>query len=430
MGGGKDQEQANKQLGKQSAYQEGQQKEFDIRNKADLEESRSKGNDLYKSLYGGYGSLAGDPNAPGGWGSTSGGGGGGGGGFVPPSANDPRFKDVESSYRNFMDTGGWEPDVRKAQQGRIDSLTEIGKTGGLTEEEKQRARGGGYYEEFAKTGGYSDRDLANIRSRANSGVPAAFSRMKAEGDRFANIQGGAGPGRSIMMGRLGRQQAAGAADASLNAEIGIKDKVNQGRQWGTQGMSTSELSLQDLLSKNKLSGLMGGNQSQQQMMESIMGGRQWGTGGLQGMAENDRQAAMQAAASSAAGDRWSQEFGLRQKLAGLGGLESLYGSSPDEYMRNKQFALDSSGVYGSGVGQAAMGQKTGNKSGWDTAAQIGGAVAGGLGGVMTGGMSSLAGGLMSGMAGGGAGGMQGTGQMASPYGQFGQPNQKFMGWAQ
>ena len=423
MGGGKDQAEANKQLGAQSKYQEGQQKEFDVRNKADLDTSRAKGDTAYKDLYSGYSSLI---NPMTGQPMSSGSGGGGGGGYSPSS--DPRFKSVEDSYKNFMDTGGWEPDVRAKQQGRIDSLTEIGRTGGLTEEEKLRARGGGGYEEFAKTGGLNDRDISNIRSRANSGVPAAFSRMKAEGDRFANVQGGAGPGRSIMMGRLGRQQAAGAADASLNAELGIKDKVNQGRQWGIGGMSSSELSLQDLLSKNKLSGLMGGNQSQQAMMESIMGGRHWGTGGMQGMAENDRQAAMSASASGAANDRWAQEFGLRQKLAGLGGLESLYsGPGAGEYNTNKDYALQSSGAYGSGVGQASMGQKTGNTSVWDNVAKVGGAASGIMGGVMSGGLTSVAGGLMGGMGGGGL--TMGGQPQASPYGQFAYNPKQFTGWA-
>lgn len=393
MGGGKDQKQANQQLTQQAGYQGQQQKEFDIRNKADLDASRGRADDLYKSMYEGYGSLAGTPGA-GGIGA-SGGGGGGGGVSVP---YDPRFGSVEAMYKQFMDTGGWEPDVRKAQQGRIDKLTEIGTTGGLTEEEKARARGGGYFEEFAKTGGYSDKDRANIRARATSGIPAMYAQMKAQADRGANIQGGYGPGRSVLAGRLGRQQAESLSGAARDAEIGIMEKVNQGRQWGTQGMSTSELNLQDLLSKNKLSGLGGASDIQHKMMESIMGGRQWGTGGLQGLAESDRAAQMSAAAANAAGGRADREFDLRAKLAGLEGLGSLYTSSPDEYMQNKGFALKSAGTYGTEVGNASMGLKTGNKSAWDTVGNIAGSVAGGLTGGFGGGW-------------GGRGGGEGVGQV-------------------
>ena len=398
MGGGKDQKQANQQLAQQHQYQSNQQQQFDTRNTADLNASRERGDQLYGDLYKGYNSLA---NAQ----PVAGGGGGGGGGYQLPGV-DPRYNDVEAMYKSYMGGGGWEPDVKKAQQGRIDSLTEFGKTGGMTEEEKYRLRGQGNYEEFSKTGGLSDKDRANIRARGTSGIPAMYQQMADAQRRQQSIAGGYGPGGAVMAGRMARQQGAGMADAARNAELGIQEQVNQGRKWGTEGLTSSETALQDILSRNKLQGTQAANTAQQGMMDSIISGQKWGTEGEQGIANMyqgraDQQAQINAsaAANSAANDRWAQEFNARQKLAGLEGLGSLYGGQGSgEYNVNKDFALQSAGGYGSAVGNAAMGQKTGNRSAWDTVGNIAGAVAGGMTG-----LGSI--GSVAGMFGGGGGGM-------------------------
>jgi len=183
------------------------------------------------------------------------------------------------------------------------------------------------------------------------------------------------------------------ADAALNSELGIQQQVNQGRQWGGTGMSGSELSLQDLLTRNKLGATTGAGTMTQNMQESLMGGQQWGTQGEKGIADMyqgraDQQAsinaagAANAASGSAANDKWAQEFNARQKALGLEGLGSLYaGQGSGEYNLNKDFALQSAGDYGSIQNQGSVAQKSGNKSPWDTVGQVAGAVAGGMTGL-------------------------------------------------
>lgn len=395
MGGGKDQKTANKNLEEQTKYQGVQQKSFDTRNENDLNASRGRADDMYGSLRGGYQGLIDREAPPGGWGGIGGGGGGGGGsrasgyGMI---ADDPRLKDVEGSYRKFMETGGWDAAAKGGQQGRIDTLTQFGKSGGISDEDKARMRGGGVYDEFAKTGGLNAQDQSNIRQRGTSTIPAMYSRLNQEAARGRSISGGQGPGAAVLAGRMARGQQAGVADAALNTELGIKNQVNQGRQWGAQGMTSSEGALQDQLSRNTIQGTMGAADLQKGMQESIMGGQQWGTGGINQLAEStmgrqERAAASQAAASNtnagidASNARWGEEFGLRQKEAGLEGLQNLYTSSPDEYMRNKDMALNSAGGFGATTGNLATAQKTGNKSAWDTVGQIAGSVAGGMTGI-------------------------------------------------
>lgn len=382
MGGGKDQKQANQMIN-QNAQQEVQRgNRFDARNQEDLTASRAKGDDLYNQMKAGYTSLLTPAQAaisPGG-----GGGGGGGGSFNPSASGDPRFKEVENQYRDFSTTGGWSPERTASMQGNINAFKDISRTGGVDEEGKNRMRGNGVFDEFQRTGGYSEGDKANIRSRATSVIPAMYSRLRDEAGRMSSVQGGYGPGKVAMMSRLARQNASGLSDASRDAELGIMDKVNQGRQWGTEGMSNAEGNLQGLMSRNKLTSLTGAADTEMGMVNSINQGKMYGTSGIGGLAENDRQAAAQAAAlaqsagaQSAAQDRWAQEFQLRQKMAGLEGLGSIYDSGgPGEYQANKQFDLSNRNNNSGIVGDMATRQKSGNRSAWDT---VGGFAGGALG---------------------------------------------------
>lgn len=93
------------------------------------------------------------------------------------------------------------------------------------------------------------------------------------------------------------------------------------------------------------------------LVDRVNQGRQWGTGGLEGRAESDRSAAMSAASANAAADRYSQEFALRQRSMGLEGLASLYGGrGSEEYNYNKEYGLNERGLtedsYGRNIDQS------------------------------------------------------------------------------
>jgi hypothetical protein len=82
-------------------------------------------------------------------------------------------------------------------------------------------RANGTYEEFAKTGGVSDADKVNLRSRGNAVIPSYYAQMIADADRLNTAQGGFNPGALAMRARLGRDQAAGAQKAATDTELGI-----------------------------------------------------------------------------------------------------------------------------------------------------------------------------------------------------------------
>jgi hypothetical protein len=462
MGGGKEKSSANQQLDEAAQWEKQKRDRFDQQNTQDLADSKQRTSGVYDTLLNRYTSLAGGGgpstySATGGAdqmaaakaagfkdtpvsGSSSGGGGGG----VPgqPGYNwreDPRFSAVDKKYADFMDTGGvemdrlrrgdstydsvrdnggYDPEMKATLTKNLDTIQGIGGelhdfgAGGINREMSPevmaRMRGGGVFDEFAKTGGFNDRDIQNIRARANSAVPSTFGRIKDEANRQSAISGGYGPGKAALMGRLGRDQTAAEGDTRLGTEIGIKNQVNAGRQWGGTSMAGSEGVLQAQLSDREraaagmrmeslrgaadvtgqafqgrkgMADTMTGNrlqatdlQGRQELNSQGMrqSGMQFGSQGLQSRSEgdrayerqvleSDRAAAMASGANSAANDRWQQEFDFRKEQAGLEGLGSLYSSNPTEYQTNKNFDLQNRQQGTSGITNPADSRLRGNQ---------------------------------------------------------------------
>lgn len=95
------------------------------------------------------------------------------------------------------------------------------------------------FAEFARTGGFSPTDLANIRARAVSPVRAVYANAMQNVNRQRALQGGYSPGYNVMQGRLARQQSSGISDAATNAEAGIAEMVQKGKLAGLQGLSST-----------------------------------------------------------------------------------------------------------------------------------------------------------------------------------------------
>lgn len=409
MAGGKDQKDANAMIRQTQAKTNAGSDALQTRNNSDLDEAKQRATDLYGTLRNSYGSLASGAVPPGAAPSAVGNAGGGGGGgapapaALPDSARGGRNALMEESlggYRDFAKTGGWDANRTASMDQNIAGLKSIGQTGGINDADAARMRGGGVYDEYAKTGGLSDADRSNIRTRATSTIPSMFGSLKNEANRAATVQGGYGPGRSALMSRFGRQQAGAGADAALNAELGIADRVNSGRLAGAGGMAQSEGALQSLRTGNQLAGLRGASDVESGMVNSVNQGKMFGTQGVAGQGEADRAAAMGArdadlrerslgmagSAQAQSQANWERAFAADQQNRGLEGLSSLYGGQGSgEYNFNKGYGLDTVGQQ-SGMGLAAGSQlKSGNKSWMDYAAPIMGAAAGGL----TGGLSSF-----------------------------------------
>lgn len=96
------------------------------------------------------------------------------------------------------------------------------------------------FQDFAKTGGFSAADLANIRARAVSPVRAVYANAQQNVNRQRALQGGYSPGFGVLQARMAREQGQGISNAATDAEAAIAQMVQQGKLAGLQGMAGTE----------------------------------------------------------------------------------------------------------------------------------------------------------------------------------------------
>ena len=272
-----------------------------------------------------------------------GGGEGGGGGGVMPRGywggfGGPGEGSVSTDQQRDFLTGGYldiysnikELDKpEKIESGELkETLGEYKKfrdTGGITKENVERIRGLGGFDEFAKTGGYSPEAIANIKAQALAPIGSFASGTRDELARRAAVQGGYSPGFDAAGRQLQRDASRAIADTSLAANVGIQDRVNQGRMWGLSGVSSTEAALAEMQNRNRLMGL----------------------GGEQGIGTNLSNISAQDIQNLTQRDLFNIQNSQNMKLAGLGGLGGLYEGSMgrqenayDRELRSYENSLD------------------------------------------------------------------------------------------
>lgn len=175
---------------------------------------------------------------------------------------------LTSQYKGMLETGPSRVSLGGgvSSPGKVDvsdlrnTLPEYQKfrdTGGLSAENIERMRGMGGFEEFAKTGGYTAPQLANIKAQAISPIGSFATGTRDELARRRSVQGGYAPGFDAANRQLQRDTSRAIADTSLNANIALQDRINQGRQWGIGGLSAAESGLAGMQTGNRLAALGG-----------------------------------------------------------------------------------------------------------------------------------------------------------------------------
>lgn len=345
-------------------------------------ENTQVGTNRDDEIYGGYKNLADtggvDPAAKAallgtsnfGASGGSGGGGGGGGAAVPRQdyfsgigkLDKTQYDNAEAAFTNIDKTG--------AQN--------MADTGGLDAGAMDRMTGMGGFQEFAKTGGYTDEDKSNIRAKALSPISAFDTNMRNDMSTRRATQGGYSPGFDASSRALQRDTSRNIADTSLNAELGIKDKVNAGKQWGISGGAGAEQSAQQLKTGNELAG----SQLKAQIETNIASGKMSAADGRARIAEVQQQtdlatasgrtqrdiAEMQVAAANgnaaasrelakaelaAQNQRFTMELEQSGKIAGLGGMNSVYGNNMDRELNIDNSQSGSNVSFGGLRGQQA-----------------------------------------------------------------------------
>ena len=316
------------------------------------------------------------------WGNVGGSGGGGYGGWSAPKLGTSAYQGLSSAFANAYrpdynesdtgfrrlssKTGGFDESKLGQIYGNIDTLTGIGETGGITDEDKANILRSQMLEQ-EKTGGYSDQDKALIRAKSAASSPAYFSALKDNLERQRAQTGNLANAGAVNF-KLARQGAQQQGQDRIDQEMKLQESVRAGKERAGQYLSQKGLDLAGLRTANQLQGARSagdlGLSTQQgitaNQMEALRGLQssqtnlgQWGLGqaggldqfGLQraggldqwGLAQAQLDA--QAAASNAAGgaasgyasardkaefEQWVTEYGNQQKQYGIGGLNDLY----------------------------------------------------------------------------------------------------------
>lgn len=165
------------------------------------------------------------------------------------------YNQAAQGFGNIISSGGAVPN-QGAIKGDIRELQDWGRNS-ISPEDMARMRGGGGYEEFARTGGYSPQAIAELKLNAAQVPQSFFSSLAGMNSRNQAVSGGQNPGFTAQQIALARERGRGATQAKLDADIGVNEAVNAGRRWGIGGMSDSENAVQQLLSRNRLAALSG-----------------------------------------------------------------------------------------------------------------------------------------------------------------------------
>jgi len=214
------------------------------------------------------------------------------------------FGEAQGLYRGFSNNGG-------IDENRMRGAHPVFQDIANNQDIQNRFRAGGTYEEFNKTGGVSAAEAANLRSRGTSVIPAYYARMKAEADRAGSLQGGYGPGAGALKSRLARDSASASQSAALDTELGISDRVREGRMFGAQGMSQAEAALQG----TRLGAAGSLDTSEANIQNSLQRGRMFGAQGIHGISSE------QAAIATGNANR-----NLNRDQFGMGMQADLYNS--------------------------------------------------------------------------------------------------------
>lgn len=129
---------------------------------------------------------------------------------------------------------------------------------------------------MANTGGLSEGDKSNLRSRAISPIRAVYGNTLRNVERQKALQGGYSPGYTTAMGRFNRDMGQGVSDATTNAEAAIAEMVQRGKlgglgAWGSGLSGMSGALLGALGGQNSALGGMTGAYSATPGLSSLFG---------------------------------------------------------------------------------------------------------------------------------------------------------------
>jgi len=124
-----------------------------------------------------------------------------------------------------------------------DELMNLAQTGGVTQQDRDAIQRP-LLMEYEKTGGYDDKQLADIRGRSNAAIPGFYNSLQDQLKRRRSVSGGyGGAGYDAASRAMTRDSAIESGNAARDTEVDIADKVRSGKLEATNQLSANELSL-------------------------------------------------------------------------------------------------------------------------------------------------------------------------------------------
>lgn len=238
-----------------------------------------------------------------------------------------QYNPIMSGYMGLAGDGGYSAGSKSNIMGDISGLREMGRTGGIDDASAARMRGGGVYDEMAKTGGYSDSQKADMMHQSVNSIQSGQKNTQNQLNNRKVVQGGFSPGFDAASNNLRRTSAQDASNAALNARVGIQEQVNQNRITGAGGMANSENALDTLKTGNQYRGLMGASSQEMGMNNSIAGNQLSALGGARQTGDSMNNVDQQNANIQGG----NIDRNMNQQNAGLAGMQGLYSGDMNRY---------------------------------------------------------------------------------------------------
>lgn len=202
------------------------------------------------------------------------------------------------------------------------------------------------YEDFAKTGGYSEQDQQNIRARANAPMKATYANAQSDLDRRNVIAGGNLANYAPAKAKMARELSYSLGDQSLNTEATLAEAIRSGKLAGLGGMTgidtsrmqeglanaSNNLQAQGMESNRLLSGLSGQTSlyGTAPGMANMYGNQMLNSSGQSLQTEQLQQQLMNAILSGALGNA-ELPSGFQKGMGNLSTILSLIGQGASIY---------------------------------------------------------------------------------------------------
>lgn len=208
--------------------------------------------------------------------------------------NKADYNDISSGYKDFSASlAGQGPTKFSFQNVSAPRPGELGEAYGYLRE----AMPG--YRDFAQTGGYSAKDIQELRARGISPIRSAYGNTTMQLDRSRALGAQGGSANYIAaLSRAQRELPEQMANAMTNVNAGLAESIRSGKQFGLQGITGTGAQMGGLSSQ----------EAQRQLQAALA--NQSADIQTQGMGEQSRQ----------------NMYGLQ--LGALQGRTGLYGTTP------------------------------------------------------------------------------------------------------